>query len=91
MERSNEINKSEVLALRAHLAGLSRHCVYGFYNKDKQLMYVGQTTDFNQRASKHLGIALENRDQSDVKFLQFLKLFKLIFSHIYFTNLLLLS
>lgn len=61
--------ENELVALRAQLTKLSRHCVYGFFNKDKNLIYVGQSTDFNCRISRHLAIATGKiTDQSDVSF-----------------------
>lgn len=57
--------ENELVALRAQLAELSRHEVYGFFNVDKHMIYVGQTTDFNWRISRHLGIATGNFDKSE--------------------------
>lgn len=69
----------ELITLRAKLDELSRHCVYGFYNKDKQLMYVGQTTDFNLRVSEHLDTATGKIDQSKVRLFNNLKILNLLF------------
>lgn len=74
MERASQIFKDDNVALRVRLAELSRHCVYGFFDKNKKLMYAGQTTDLNWRVSQHLGLATGKLDQSNVRLLNSLKI-----------------
>jgi hypothetical protein len=54
-------------SLQKRLDELSRHCSYGFFNKDRQLFYAGQTTDLDVRVSDHMEEVGDGFDESKVR------------------------